>query len=79
MYFYLLPFSGNSYEDAEEVIQDTFVKVWTRRETLPAIDNFPSYLFKMARNRFPDGQKKRKITSLPSAMSCSRTRNPALR
>jgi RNA polymerase sigma-70 factor (ECF subfamily) len=57
---YLLPFTGNSKEEAEEIIQDIFLKIWTRRETLPAIENFPSYLFRMARNRFLDGQKKRK-------------------
>lgn len=58
---YLLPFTNNSKEEVEEIIQDTFLKIWMRRETLPAIENFPSYLFRMARNRFLDGQKKRKV------------------
>lgn len=40
----------DSLELTEEIIQDSFIKVWLRRETLPAIDNFSSYLFIMCRN-----------------------------
>ncbi|WP_316820337.1 RNA polymerase sigma-70 factor [Pedobacter gandavensis] len=40
----------DSVELTEEIIQDSFIKVWLRRETLPAIDNFSGYLYIMCRN-----------------------------
>lgn len=43
-----------SHEDAEEVIQDVFLKVWMKRETLPGILAFDDYLFRMAKNRLFD-------------------------
>jgi RNA polymerase sigma-70 factor (ECF subfamily) len=36
---------------AEEVVQDVFLKLWIKRHDLPAISNFRSYLFIMARNQ----------------------------
>jgi len=70
LFLYIFPFTRNSKEETEEVIQDVFVKLWTRREALPAIENFAKYLFRMARNQFLDLQKKRKnyegaISGLP--------------
>lgn len=41
--------TGSSFI-AAEVVQEVFTKVWTRRETLPGISDFESYLFIMARN-----------------------------
>lgn len=35
---------------AEEMVQDVFVKIWTKREQLPEIKNFNDYLFIIARN-----------------------------
>lgn len=35
---------------AAEVVQEVFLKVWTRRDTLPGISDFEGYLFIMARN-----------------------------
>lgn len=35
---------------AEEILQDTFLKVWLKRETLPAIDNFSGWIYTIARN-----------------------------
>ena len=35
---------------AEEIVQDTFLKVWLRRETLGDVTNFKAYLFTMTRN-----------------------------
>ena len=34
----------------EEIVQDAFVKIWLRRETLTAIENFSSYLYILCRN-----------------------------
>jgi len=35
---------------AEEIVQDTFLKVWLSRETLPDIDNFGGWLYTVAKN-----------------------------
>src|SRR2546423_1429309 len=35
---------------AEEILQDAFLKVWLKRETLPAIENFGGWLYTIAEN-----------------------------
>jgi RNA polymerase sigma-70 factor (family 1) len=35
---------------AEEIVEDVFLKIWTRRATLNEIENFSAYLFTIARN-----------------------------
>lgn len=35
---------------AEEVVQDVFLNIWTRRETLTGVKDFESYLFIVTRN-----------------------------
>lgn len=35
---------------AEEIVQDVFLRIWQRRATLPAIQNFSAYLFIITRN-----------------------------
>lgn len=37
-------------EDAEEIVQEVFLKVWERRHLLDADQNFDGYLFSIARN-----------------------------
>jgi RNA polymerase sigma-70 factor, ECF subfamily len=37
-------------EDAEEVVQDVFLKIWERKHFLDPEQNFDIYLFRMARN-----------------------------
>lgn len=39
-----------SRELAEEVVQEVFLKVWSRRQDLPRVHNFEAYLFTIARN-----------------------------
>jgi len=46
-----------SQEDAEEIIQDVFLKIWVKRETLTGIRSFDDYLFRMAKNRIFDSSK----------------------
>jgi RNA polymerase sigma-70 factor (ECF subfamily) len=41
----------NSPEMTEDVIQDIFMKLWRNRASLPNIENFSSYLFRMAQNQ----------------------------
>lgn len=35
---------------AEEIVQDTFLKVWLKKEELPSIANFKGWLYTIARN-----------------------------
>ncbi|MGN6416502.1 MAG: RNA polymerase sigma factor [Pseudobacter sp.] len=49
---YLQPFSV--VEEPDEVIQDIFLKLWWKRESLTAVRSVPQYLFRMARNRLLD-------------------------
>ncbi|WPQ65269.1 RNA polymerase sigma-70 factor [Chitinophaga sancti] len=50
LYSFLLHL-GNSPTAAEDVLQDVFMKLWTRRAQLGEIDNFNAYLFRMAANQ----------------------------
>ena len=36
---------------AEEIVQDVFLKIWLKRETLAAVDHFRAYLFTATRNQ----------------------------
>ncbi|HWJ28602.1 MAG TPA: sigma factor, partial [Flavisolibacter sp.] len=35
---------------SEEIVQDVFLKVWLKREQLATVNNFPGYLFTIAKN-----------------------------
>jgi len=39
-----------SRELTEEIVQETFIKVWAKRASLPEVSDFGSYLFIIARN-----------------------------
>ncbi|WP_183305468.1 RNA polymerase sigma-70 factor [Dysgonomonas hofstadii] len=41
-------------EDAENIIQDVFVKLWERQDSLHLIDNINAYLFRLVRNKCLD-------------------------
>jgi RNA polymerase sigma-70 factor (family 1) len=44
----------HSRVDAEEVVQDVFMKLWETRSSLPAIEHPQKYIFTMTRNRTLD-------------------------
>ncbi len=60
IYSYLLLLSS-SKEEAEDILQDIFFKLWKMFDDLIKIENLRAYLFKMARNRFIDIKRKRKF------------------
>jgi RNA polymerase sigma-70 factor (family 1) len=60
IYRYVL-FLIDSHEDTEEIIQDIFLKIWVKRETLIGIKSFGNYLFRMAKNRIYDTTRQSKI------------------
>lgn len=45
-------------DDAEDVLQDVFVKCWEQKKRIEKSDSIKSYLFKMTRNRCLDVLKK---------------------
>ena len=42
----------NSKEDAEEIVQETFIKIWEKREEFIEGYSFDGFLFKIAKNSF---------------------------
>lgn len=48
----------HSAVDAEDILQETFLTLWTSREQLPAIVNPASYIFIIARNKTLDHLRK---------------------
>jgi RNA polymerase sigma-70 factor (family 1) len=40
--------------DADELVQDVFIKVWNKRDKLTSVDNFKSWIFIIARNSIFD-------------------------
>lgn len=55
-----------SRDDAEEICQEVFAKVWLNREKLDAGKNFRAYLYTITRNEAYDYFKKRKIVDAGS-------------
>lgn len=48
----------HSAVDAEDILQDTFLKLWTSREQLPPVVNPANYIFIIARNKTLDHLRK---------------------
>lgn len=48
-----------SYEEAEEITQDIFVKVWANRHRLPEVKDFKNYLFILGRNHLVSAIRKK--------------------
>lgn len=53
LYFYIVKIA-KSEQVAEELLMDVFMKIWTNRSKLSGVDNFDSYLFRIARNKSID-------------------------
>ncbi|MBC9929739.1 sigma-70 family RNA polymerase sigma factor [Chitinophaga qingshengii] len=54
LYLFVFPLTGFSRQDTDEVVQDIFVKLWLRKETLVTVQSLQAYLFMMAKNRLYD-------------------------
>lgn len=55
---FLYPFTGA--DDAKEIIQDIFLKIWEKRQALISIRSLEQYLYRMAKNRMLDLEKSRR-------------------
>lgn len=60
LYHFIYQLSG-SKETAEDILQDSFLKIWLRRDRLDSIDNFSAYLFRMAKNAVADSVRRRAL------------------
>lgn len=50
----------SSKEDAEEIVQDVFVKLWKKQDKINSISNITGYLYKMTRNSCLDFLRSKK-------------------
>lgn len=48
-------------EDAENIIQDLFLGLWERKETLSGVNNLNAYLYKLAKNKCLDHLKHKMV------------------
>lgn len=53
----------NDREEAQEIVQEVFVKIWEGRETINPEDNLKAYLFKIAQNLSLNKLKRKKVES----------------
>jgi RNA polymerase sigma factor (sigma-70 family) len=53
-------------EEAKDVLQDVFLKLWQKRDELANVDNLEAFAFKMIRNRCLDVIRSRKTVSIES-------------
>lgn len=64
---------GNSYlksaHDAEELVQEVFIRIWNQRESLDDSKNIKAYIFKTAVNLIYDQLRKRKLERLYTELS----------
>lgn len=64
-YYHKLKFFLNSFlkneDEAKDIAQDIFLKIWSNRKSFSEIYNFQSYLFKMAKNAIFDCYNHNKV------------------
>lgn len=60
LYRYIYLFT-KSKDTSEEIIQNVFIKIWERRETLGSITSFKAYLYRSAKNLLLDEVRKNQV------------------
>jgi len=56
-----IAFIAQSHEDAQEVIHETFLKIWKTRESLVLVRSFEDYAYTLAKNLLFDQLKRKKV------------------
>lgn len=59
LYHYALTFTSDQSK-AEDIVQEVFLKVWTKRESLHTNGSLKAYLYRMTYNEFINGYRKEK-------------------
>ena len=59
--------------EAQDVVQEIFIKIWEKRDNLTAIDNFPAYLHIMTRNLLINHLQKKIPVFSPDEMTLQAT------
>ncbi len=75
LFAFILKLSG-SRQISEDVVQDVFMKIWSKREALSEVDNFNAYLFRMAHNHTLNLLKRRSREVLIRAEKKSNNASP---
>ena len=60
LYFFTLKLTG-SEEAAKDILQDTFLRIWLRRDRMGEVEQFSAYVFRMARNNVLTGMKRKAL------------------
>lgn len=58
IYWQALSYVKSSYQ-AQDIVQDVFLKIWQERQKLPGVDRFDSFLFIIARNHIISALRKK--------------------
>jgi RNA polymerase sigma factor (sigma-70 family) len=62
--------------DAAEIVQDTFLKLWMNRATLPVEANLSAYVWCIARNRWIDGYRAQRTRDVGARALMAETDQP---
>jgi RNA polymerase sigma-70 factor (ECF subfamily) len=57
-----IAFMAQSHEDAQEIIHETFLKIWKAKETLMLVKSFEDYTYTLAKNLLFNQLKRKKIS-----------------
>lgn len=57
-----IAFMAQSHEDAQEIIHETFLKIWKAKETLMLVKSFEDYAYTLAKNLLFNLLKRKKIS-----------------
>lgn len=58
-----------STHQAQDIVQDVFLKIWEKRHTLATVDRFDSFLFIVARNHIISSFRKKITQPQPGSLS----------
>jgi RNA polymerase sigma-70 factor (ECF subfamily) len=78
---YALRFTGNDADEAEELVQQVFLKIWEKRTQLPDVVSMKSYLYRAVHNTgLNHAEKQKRNVSLDSGvhLQVAHTREEAL-